>query len=80
MKSKTKQDLRLDEPEHLYTVEEAMDYLRVSRSTLYRMIRANHLRYYDLPIGGRRFKREDLDAVLIEGKPTEADESTDTRD
>jgi excisionase family DNA binding protein len=47
------------------TVREACDYLRVGRSTLYRLMDARQLAYHELPSGGgRRFLVDDLDAVL----------------
>ena len=61
----------LAEGQQIFTTEEAMVYLRVSRSTLYRMVQAGNLKYYKLPRGGKRFKRDDLDAILIPGKPEE---------
>jgi excisionase family DNA binding protein len=46
------------------TVKEAADYLKVSRVTLYRYMADGRLRSYKLGgSGGRRFRREDLDAV-----------------
>ena len=49
--------------EPLYTFKEAMSYLRVSRSTLWRMMRSNQLT--GRKIGATwRFKREDLDRAL----------------
>lgn len=55
------------------TVEEAMAYLKVSRSTLYRYTSEERLPFYQLAgTGGRRFKRSDLDALLLPGQPTPA--------
>ncbi len=60
----------LEVPEWL-TVDEAMKYLRVSRSTLYRWCDEGRLRFYELESGGgRRFNREDLDKMLRPGEPT----------
>jgi excisionase family DNA binding protein len=58
-----------DMPEWL-TVTEAMAYLKVSRRTLSRWCELGRLRFYELESGGgRRFKREDLDALLKPGGP-----------
>lgn len=51
-----------------YTVKEACEYLRISKPTLYRYCKDGLLAYYSLPGGGRRFKKEDLDALLEPGK------------
>ena len=48
-----------------YTVKEACEYLRVSKVTLYKLCNDGVLPYYKLKgVRGRRFKREDLDALL----------------
>lgn len=53
------------ERQEWFTASEAADFLRVTRSTIYRWARASHLRYHLLPEGtGRRFHRSDLEAVL----------------
>ena len=47
------------------TVDEAAEYLRVSRRQIYRFCSEGVLPYYTLPgVGARRFRREDLDALL----------------
>jgi len=47
------------------TIEEATQYLRVSKQTLYRWVQDGRLVSYELPSGrGRRLKREDLDDLL----------------
>jgi excisionase family DNA binding protein len=54
------------------TVDEAMQHLKVSRSTLYRWCDEGRLRYYELESGGgRRFKRDDLDRMLKPGPSKE---------
>ena len=51
-------------PEWL-TPSEAAKYLKVDRTTIYRWEEAKLIRSYPLPTGrGRRFDREELDAVL----------------
>jgi excisionase family DNA binding protein len=45
-----------------------MAYLKVSKSTLYRLCAEDKLPYFTLGgSGDRRFKRSDLDAVLVPG-------------
>ncbi len=51
------------------TIKEAMAYLKVSRRTIYNLCDSGKLPFYTLGEGGiRRFKRSDLDRVLIPGK------------
>lgn len=52
-----------------FTPKEAAKYLKVSRMTIYRWCADGTLRYHELPKVGRRFTREDLDAVLRRGQP-----------
>lgn len=57
------------------TIAEALAYLRVSRATLYRLMREGRLKYFT--VGGssdRRFRRGDLDAAMLPGS---ADEGKD---
>ncbi len=51
----------------VFTVDEAAEYLRVSRPTVYRWMRDGDLPFYVLPKGGRRLKKEDLDKLLKPG-------------
>jgi excisionase family DNA binding protein len=45
---------------------EAAEYLRVTRSTIYRWTREGRIRVHKLPTGGgSRYRREDLDALLL---------------
>lgn len=60
---------------------QAMQYLQVSRRTLYRLMDEGALPYYRM-IGTRqrRFKRSDLDQLMVleePGAPDEADNSDD---
>jgi len=51
-------------PEWL-TIQEAADYLKVNVSSIYRWCDEGRLPFYELESGGgRRFKAEDLDAML----------------
>ena len=61
------------------TVNEAAAYLKVHRATIYELIRRGVLPYYTLKgARDRRFKREDLDALLEPGG-REDGKSTGTR-
>lgn len=54
------------------TPNEAAAYLKVNRRTLYGLMASGRLPYYQMPGGGRRrIRREDLDALLVPGKPRE---------
>jgi excisionase family DNA binding protein len=54
------------------TVREAALYLKVDRTTIYRYCDLGLLPFFELKTGrGRRFKREDLDALLEQGAPRE---------
>ena len=48
-----------------YTVDEAAQYLRVSRRTIYQLVKEKQLAPYKVgKAGHRRFKQEDIDAVM----------------
>jgi len=48
-----------------YTVNEAAQYLRVSRRTIYQLVKEMQLAPYKVGrVGHRRFKQEDIDAVM----------------
>ncbi len=51
----------------VFTVDEAAEYLRVSRPTVYRWMRDGQLPFYVLPKGGRRLKKQDLEQLLKPG-------------
>jgi len=62
------------------TAREAAAYLKVDRTTIYRYCDSGLLPYFDLKTkGGRRFKREDLDALLEPGGKTDGTRTTRTR-
>ena len=49
--------------------KEAAEYLKVTPATIYRWCDDGVLPYHELKTGGgRRFKREDLDALLTRGQ------------
>jgi len=51
------------------TIKEAMAYLKVCRRTIYNLCDSGKLPFYTLGEGGtRRFKRSDLDHLLVPGK------------
>ena len=53
-----------------FTVEEAAEYLRVSRRTIYKLCEEGQLVGYRTGNRGhRRFRREDLDRVMKKGIP-----------
>ena len=57
--------------DHWLTLEEAAAYLKVSKPTIYRFCAEGCLPFYKLAgTGQRRFKRDDLDALLIPGQPS----------
>jgi excisionase family DNA binding protein len=49
----------------LLTVDQAAEYLGVSRPTLYRWMRKGLVTYYAVGSVRRRFRREDLDAAYL---------------
>ena len=59
-----------------YTVEEAAAYLGVTKQTIYNYMKAGLLPYYELKVGrGRRFRRGDLDSLLVRKVGEEGDAS-----
>ena len=56
--------------EEWLTLEEAAAYLKVAKPTIYRFCSEGCLPFYKLAgTGQRRFKRVDLDALFVLGKP-----------
>lgn len=54
------------EPQTWFNVQEACDYLRISKPTLYELVNKGLLRSYKIKgLKARRFKREDLDGLMI---------------
>ena len=52
-------------PQEWYTIDEAANYLRVSRRTIYQLLQEGQLRSHRVGTGGhRRFKQQDLDQVM----------------
>jgi len=52
------------------TLDETAAYLKVSKPTVYRLCSEGRLVFYKLAgTGARRFKRSDLDALMIPGDP-----------
>lgn len=55
----------LPQPQQWYTVDEAAQYLRVSRRTIYQLLEEGELTSYRVgKAGHKRFKREDLDRAM----------------
>ena len=55
--------------EEWLTLEEAARYLKVSKQTIYRYCDQGKLPFYTLAGEGyRRFKKEDLDQLLVPGR------------
>lgn len=58
------------------TVPEAQDYLKVSKTTLYNLMKDGRLPFYYITgTRQRRVKQRDLDAVLHLGNPDDLDSS-----
>ena len=52
-------------PQEWYTIDEAADYMRLSRRTIYQLIEQGELACYRVGKGGhRRFKKGDLEGVM----------------
>jgi excisionase family DNA binding protein len=54
---------KAESPRDWYTVEEAAEYLEVSRPTIFRWMKQGKLSYYKVG-GSTRFTRESLDALI----------------
>lgn len=64
-----------------HTIDEAADYLRISRRTIYHLIRDGQLTAYRVGRGGhRRFKSEDLDSALHREDKANLDSMTAAED
>jgi excisionase family DNA binding protein len=60
----------MDSAKDWMNVTDAVNYLGVSRQTLYNLMDRGFLAYYELKgVRGRRTMRKDLDALLQKGKP-----------
>ncbi|MEZ4706799.1 MAG: helix-turn-helix domain-containing protein [Caldilineaceae bacterium] len=60
------------------TMPEAREYLRVSKTTLYNLMKDGRLPFFYISgTRQRRVKRIDLDALLEPGRPDELNESED---
>lgn len=58
----------VNSPQEWYTIDEAANYLRVSRRTIYQLLQEGQLVSYRVgKTGHRRFKREDLDRAVQKG-------------
>ncbi len=53
-------------PQEWYTIDESAGYLRVSRRTMYKLIKDGQLAAYRIGTGGhRRFRRDDLERLMM---------------
>ena len=60
------------------TLKEACEYLKLDRRTLYKYMQLGKLPYYQIGGSGtRRFRREDLDLLLVRGAPSVPEEPTE---
>ncbi|MEZ4667530.1 MAG: helix-turn-helix domain-containing protein [Anaerolineae bacterium] len=58
-----------------FDIEGAMEYLKISRTTLYAAMKDGRLKFYYVKgTRQRRLHKEDLDALLIEGSSTDLDD------
>lgn len=56
-------------PDEWMTLDEAAAYLKVSKPSIYRYTSEGRLAFYKIAgVGGRRFKRSDLDAMMEPGE------------
>lgn len=53
-------------PPALYSVAEAADILRMSKSGLYRLIQASKVPYRHLPNGFKALTQDDIDQILAD--------------
>jgi len=61
-----------DDNLHWYTVAEACEYLRVSKTTLYEYMKDERLPFFYLAgTRNRRIRQADLDALLEPGNPAD---------
>ena len=66
--------------EEWLTLAEAAAYLKVAKPTIYRLCEEGCLPFYKLAgIGQRRFKRADLDALLVPGQRARRSGDADVR-
>lgn len=57
-----------------YNIAEACEYLGVSRQAVYQLMKDGKLPYYRIDsMKHRRIKKDDLDGLMVKGKPEEAD-------
>jgi excisionase family DNA binding protein len=73
-KNSCEQPLNLPNQDEWMTIQEAVSYTKISRATLYRLMDDGVLPFYRLSgTRQRRFKRSDLDKLMIPGQPDEPD-------
>lgn len=50
--------------EDLLTMDEAAEALRISRTSLYRLMKGRHIEYVKYPGGARMIRRSSVDALI----------------
>ena len=64
-----------------FDVPGALEFLKISKTTLYDCMKDGRLPFYYVKgTRQRRLKRSDLEALLIRGKPEELDQTDDPLD
>jgi len=66
---------RINEEEVLLTTQEAMDFLRISQATVYRMIKRGELKAHKVGKKWLFFKKDLIEFVKRDGNSPEEDES-----
>lgn len=61
-----------DDPAELLSAAKAALLLSVTEDTVRQWAKTGKLRHVLLPSGQRRFRREDVDAILVPVEPTES--------
>lgn len=69
---------KISEEEMLLNVQEAMEFLGISRSTIYRMIKRGDLKAYKVGAEWRFFKKDLIEFVKGDGNSPEEDGDGET--
>ena len=73
-----RQDLLYADTDGYLTVPQALDYLQLSKTTLYAKMRSGELEFiYKSGSRQRLIKQSDLDALMIPGNPDDSDNEAD---
>lgn len=60
------------DPKELLSASEAAEVVHVTEATVTGWAKAGKLRHIVLPSGQRRFRREDIEAILVPVEPVES--------